>query len=60
MAPERNRDEHALASYQHAPTRTVTAAGVTYAYRELGTRQGVPVVLFSSTSPPPWTTGIPR
>jgi len=46
MAPERNRGERALTSYQHAPTRTVTTAGVTYAYRELGPRQGIPVVLF--------------
>ncbi|OBC12625.1 alpha/beta hydrolase [Mycobacterium sp. 852013-50091_SCH5140682] len=46
MAPERNSDDRPVTSYQHAPTRTVTAAGVTYAYRELGPRQGIPVVLF--------------
>lgn len=33
-------------SYAKAPTRTVTASGVTYAYRELGPRGGVPVVFF--------------
>jgi len=36
----------ALTSYAQAPTRTVTAGGVTYAYRELGPRGGVPVVFF--------------
>lgn len=46
MAPEQNRDNHTVTSYRHAPTRTVTAGGVTYAYRELGPRQGVPVILF--------------
>ena len=29
-----------------APTRTVTAGGVTYAYRELGPKGGIPVVFF--------------
>ena len=33
-------------SYAAAPTRTLTAAGVTYAYRELGPRGGIPVVCF--------------
>lgn len=33
-----------ITSYREAPTRTVTAAGVTYAYRELGPRGGVPVI----------------
>lgn len=46
MAPERNRADHAVRSYEHAPASTVTAAGVTYSYRELGPRQGIPVVLF--------------
>lgn len=46
MATEHNRDDRAVTAYRHAPTRTVTAAGVTYAYRELGPRQGIPVVLF--------------
>jgi pimeloyl-ACP methyl ester carboxylesterase len=31
-------------SYVKAPTRTITAGGVTYAYRELGPRGGIPVV----------------
>ena len=35
-----------VTSYREAPSHTVTAAGVTYAYRELGTNGGVPVVFF--------------
>jgi pimeloyl-ACP methyl ester carboxylesterase len=31
-------------SYQYAPNRTITAGGVTFAYRDLGPRTGVPVV----------------
>ncbi|MGP4032798.1 alpha/beta fold hydrolase [Pseudarthrobacter sp. 1C304] len=37
---------HVPTSYAAAPTRTVTADGVSYAYRELGPRGGVPVVFF--------------
>jgi len=33
-----------VASFENAPTRTVSADGVTYAYRELGPKTGVPVV----------------
>ncbi|KQZ10729.1 alpha/beta hydrolase [Agromyces sp. Root1464] len=33
-------------SYATAPTRTITAGDVTYAYRELGPKGGVPVVFF--------------
>ncbi|WP_239342368.1 hypothetical protein [Frankia sp. CiP3] len=32
------------ASYQDAPTRTVTAAGVTFAYRELAPTAGTPMI----------------
>jgi len=35
-----------ITAYRDAPTRTVTAGGVTYAYRELGPKGGVPVVFF--------------
>lgn len=35
-----------VTSYATAPTRTITAGGVTYAYRELGPKGGVPVVFF--------------
>ena len=34
-------------SYKHAPTRTVSAGGVTFAYRELGPKTGVPVVFLT-------------
>ncbi|MFF7648136.1 alpha/beta fold hydrolase [Streptomyces canus] len=34
-------------SYKNASTRTVTAEGVTYAYRELGPASGVPVVFLT-------------
>ena len=33
-------------SYKNAPTHTITAGGATYAYRELGPKGGIPVVLF--------------
>ncbi|MFH9550136.1 alpha/beta fold hydrolase [Streptomyces sp. NPDC017435] len=36
-----------VTSYKNAPTRTVTADGVTFAYRELGPRSGVPVVFLT-------------
>lgn len=35
-----------ITSYAEAPSRTVTAGGTTYAYRELGPRGGVPVIFF--------------
>lgn len=34
-------------SYQDAPTRTVSAGGVDFAYRELGPKTGVPVVFLT-------------
>lgn len=40
------RDEPVITSYAQAPARTVTAGGVTYAYRELGPKGGIPVVFF--------------
>ncbi|GAA2768154.1 alpha/beta hydrolase [Streptomyces paradoxus] len=36
-----------VTSYKNAPTRTITADGVTFAYRELGPRSGVPVVFLT-------------
>ncbi|CAM5296236.1 Putative aminoacrylate hydrolase RutD [Streptomyces purpurascens] len=36
-----------MTSYKSAPTRTVAAGGVTFAYRELGPRTGVPVVFLT-------------
>ena len=35
-----------ITSYKDAPARTITARGVTFAYRELGPKGGVPVVFF--------------
>lgn len=35
-----------ITSYAKAPSRTVTAGGTTYAYRELGPKGGIPVVFF--------------
>src|SRR5687767_14569751 len=35
-----------ITSYANAPARTVTAGGVTYSYRELGPKGGIPVVFF--------------
>jgi pimeloyl-ACP methyl ester carboxylesterase len=35
-----------ITSYAKAPARTITAGGVTYAYRELGPKDGIPVVFF--------------
>lgn len=40
------RVEPVISSYAKAPARTVQAGGVTYAYRELGPKGGVPVVFF--------------
>ncbi|MFG2953628.1 alpha/beta fold hydrolase [Streptomyces sp. NPDC048291] len=37
----------ATASYKNAPTSTVTAGGVTFAYRDLGPRSGIPVVFLN-------------
>src|SRR6266550_1947701 len=38
--------EGVITSYAQAPARTVTAGGVTYAYRELGPKGGIPVIFF--------------
>ncbi|RHW28180.1 alpha/beta hydrolase [Nocardioides immobilis] len=38
--------DHVITSYAQAPARTVHAGGVTYAYRELGPKGGIPVVFF--------------
>ena len=36
----------ATSSYAQAPTRSITSGGVTFAYRELGPKGGVPIVFF--------------
>jgi pimeloyl-ACP methyl ester carboxylesterase len=40
-------NDNLLASYEDAPTRTVSAGGVDFAYRELGPKTGVPVVFLT-------------
>ncbi|MFC7501522.1 alpha/beta fold hydrolase [Nocardioides sp. CPCC 206347] len=35
-----------VTAYRDAPARTITAGGVTFAYRELGPKGGIPVVFF--------------
>jgi pimeloyl-ACP methyl ester carboxylesterase len=39
-------NEPVVSSYARAPTRTISAGGVTYAYRELGPKGGTPVIFF--------------
>jgi pimeloyl-ACP methyl ester carboxylesterase len=38
--------EPVITSYAKAPARTISAGGVTFAYRELGPKGGIPVVFF--------------
>lgn len=46
MSSDTSSDDAVITAYTDAPTQTATAGGVTYAYRELGPRGGVPVVFF--------------
>jgi pimeloyl-ACP methyl ester carboxylesterase len=46
MSTDDTPNEAVITSYAKAPARTVTAGGVTYAYRELGPKGGIPVVFF--------------
>jgi len=39
-------NEPVITSYALAPTRTIRANGITFAYRELGPKGGVPVIFF--------------
>jgi len=39
-------NEPVVRSYAKAPARTISAGGVTYAYRELGPKGGIPVIFF--------------
>ncbi|WP_319456465.1 MULTISPECIES: alpha/beta hydrolase [unclassified Mycobacterium] len=41
-----SNNEPIITSYAKAPTRTIRADGVTYSYRELGPKGGIPVVFF--------------
>jgi pimeloyl-ACP methyl ester carboxylesterase len=42
----KSTEEPVITEYALAPTRSVTTGGVTYAYRELGPKGGIPVVFF--------------
>ena len=46
MTTNDSQHDDVVTSYSTAPARTVTAGGVTYAYRELGPKGGIPVVFF--------------
>jgi pimeloyl-ACP methyl ester carboxylesterase len=46
MNTDQSQHNDAITSYKHAPARTVTTGGVTYAYRELGPKDGIPVIFF--------------
>ncbi|MFC8198079.1 alpha/beta fold hydrolase [Streptomyces sp. NPDC057298] len=46
MSSTNTPNEAVITSYAKAPARTVSAGGVTYAYRELGPKGGIPVVFF--------------
>lgn len=39
-------NDNVITAYKDAPARTITAGGVTYAYRELGPKGGIPVIFF--------------
>ena len=39
-------NDRVIISYAQAPVRSVNAGGVTYSYRELGPKGGIPVVFF--------------
>lgn len=46
MSNTNTSHEPVITSYAKAPARTVSAGGVTFAYRELGPKGGIPVVFF--------------
>ena len=47
MKNEQQARGDVVTSFQNAPTRTVSAGGVDFAYRELGPKTGVPVVFLT-------------
>ncbi|KPI06427.1 hypothetical protein OK074_4135, partial [Actinobacteria bacterium OK074] len=46
-ARETRGEGDVVTSYKNAQTRTVTADGVTFAYRDLGPRTGMPVIFIT-------------
>jgi pimeloyl-ACP methyl ester carboxylesterase len=47
MSNQTTPERGVTASYQNVATRTITAGGVTFAYRELGPTTGVPVIFLT-------------
>ncbi|MER7927287.1 alpha/beta hydrolase [Streptomyces sp. NPDC096057] len=47
MTDKQEARSEVVTSYKDAPTRTLTADGVTFAYRELGPRSGTPIVFIT-------------
>lgn len=47
MINDQETDRHVVTSYTDAPTRTITAGGANFAYRELGPKTGVPVIFLT-------------
>jgi pimeloyl-ACP methyl ester carboxylesterase len=47
VTDQQETHQHAGTSYQDAPTRTIAAGGMTFAYRELGPATGVPVIFLT-------------
>ncbi|MBB4710247.1 pimeloyl-ACP methyl ester carboxylesterase [Streptomyces luteogriseus] len=50
MADMQEARNDAVTPYKDAPTRTITAGGVTFAYRDLGPRTGTPVIFLNHLS----------
>ncbi|AII03219.1 MULTISPECIES: alpha/beta fold hydrolase [Rhodococcus] len=46
MNTNNHTPDNLITAYKDAPARTVSAGGVTYAFRELGPKGGIPVVFF--------------
>ena len=46
MSTQNTSNDSVITRYAQAPARTVTVGGVTYAYRELGPKGGIPIVFF--------------
>ena len=47
MNDNTNTQTDLTTSYKNAPTRTVSAGGVEFAYRELGPKRGTPVIFLT-------------
>ena len=46
MSTNNHAQDDVITAYKDAPAQTIHAGGVTYAYRELGPKGGIPVVFF--------------